>query len=294
MTSVAFGRYSPYNTVTHRLDPRSKIFMLILLLVGIFLQYSVWSTTLIMGGIMLITLIIFMAISRVSFLDFLKSMKMLWFLVIFLLIIYVLVPNPRYDPNHVLFHIGSLAINYDSFYQCGYIIIRIVMMLMVTMILTSTTTPMNLTYGLEWYMSPLKLVKFPTHIVAMTLSIALRFIPTLLDEVDRIIKAQSSRGVDFEHGGFFKRFGAIISLIIPLFVSAINRSEELSNAMEARGYNPYGKRSKYRTLKFNWRDLFATLLIVAIFGGFLALKIYDSNVEQVNLILWIFGVNPPF
>ena len=294
MSSIAFGRYTPYSTFTHRLDPRSKIFMLILLLVTIFLQLTVWSTTLIVSGILFIFLIVLMIISKVNFLDFLKSMKMLWFLVLFLLIIYVLIPNAKYNPDHVLFHIGRLAINYDAFYQCGYIILRIVEMLMITMILTSTTTPMNLTYGLEWYMTPLKLVKFPTHIVAMTLSIALRFIPTLLDEVDRIIKAQSSRGVDFEHGGFFKRFGAIISLIIPLFVSAINRSEELSNAMEARGYDPYGKRTKYRVLKFSWRDLIATLLVVAIFAGIIVMKVYDKRVENINLILWIFGVNPPF
>ena len=294
MTNVAFGRYTPYNTVAHRLDPRGKILMLILLLVAIFLHFNVWSTALIMSGIMLLFLIIIMIISKVSFLQFLKNMKMLWFLLLFLFVIYVLIPNPNYNPDHVLFNIGRLTINYDAFVQSGYIILRIVMMLMVTMILTSTTTPMNLTYGLEWYMTPLRLVKFPTHIVAMTLSIALRFIPTLLDEVDRIIKAQSSRGVDFEHGGFFKRFGAIISLIIPLFVSAINRSEELSNAMEARGYNPYGKRSKYRTLSFAWRDLFATLLVLAVFGGFLALRIIDGSNGPVNLISWIFGVNPPF
>lgn len=294
MTSVAFGRYSPYNTVTHRFDPRSKLLMLVLLLVSIFIQFNVWSTTLIVSGVLLILFIILMLISRVNFLDFLKSMKMIWFLLLFLFIIYVLVPNPKYNPDHVLFYIGNLGINYDSFYQCGYIIVRIIMMLMITMILTSTTTPMNLTYGLEWYMTPLKLIKFPTHIIAMTLSIALRFIPTLLDEVERIIKAQSSRGVDFEHGGFFKRFGAIISLIIPLFVSAINRSEELSNAMEARGYNPYGKRSRYRILKFGWGDLIATILVVAIFGGILAMKIIDKNVTDINLILWFFGVNPPF
>ena len=117
-------------------------------------------------------------------------------------------------------------------------------MIALTMVLTSTTKPMDLTYAIEWYLTPLKLVKFPSHIVAMTLSIALRFIPTLLDETHRIMKAQASRGVDFDHGGLIKRLSAIVSLIIPLFVSAIGRSEELSNAMEARGYDPYGKRSR--------------------------------------------------
>ena len=235
-----------------------------------------------------------MLISRVSFIGLFKSLKAMWILLLFLLVIYIFIPNNNYNPEHIAFYIGKYGVNYDAFYQVGYIIVRIVMMLMITMILTSTTSPMNLTYGMEWYMTPLKLVKFPAHIVAMTMSIALRFIPTLLDETDRIIKAQSSRGVDFQHGGLFKRFGAIISLIIPLFVSAINRSEELSNAMEARGYDPYAKRSRYRVLKFGIADLFALIFVLAIFGGILTLVIYDKHVESVDFIFWIFSAKPLF
>ena len=132
------------------------------------------------------------------------------------------------------------------------------------MILTSTTKPMELTYGIEWYMLPLKVIKFPVSEIAMTLSIALRFIPTLLEETNRIMKAQASRGVDFTRGGLGKRLKAIITLIIPLFVSAIERSEELSNAMEARGYDPKAKRSKYRILHFSYRDIIAFLIILLI------------------------------
>ena len=293
MNGLTFGRFTPYNTPTHRLDPRTKILMMVLLLVAIFLKVDSWSTTLILSGVMLLILNLFMLISKVSFISLFKSLKAMWVLILFLFIIYIFIPNTNYDPNHILFYIGSFGVNYDAFYQSGYIILRIVMMLMVTMILTSTTSPMNLTYGLEWYMTPLKVIKFPTHIIAMTLSIALRFIPTLLDETDRIIKAQSSRGVDFQHG-FLRKFGAIISLIIPLFVSAINRSEELSNAMEARGYDPYGKRSRYRILKFGIGDIFGLLIVLAIFGGMLALTIYDANVDKVDFIYWIFGAKPLF
>ena len=294
MSNITFGRYTSFDTFVHKIDPRNKIFMVILLLVTIFLKVDSWSTTLIISGILLLFLVIIMLISKISLLNLFKSLKAMWLLVLFLLVIYIFIPNPNYDPSHIAFNIGNYAVNYDAFYQCGYIILRIVMMLMVTMVLTTTTSPMNLTYGLEWYMTPLKLVKFPAHIVAMTLSIALRFIPTLLDETDRIIKAQSSRGVDFEHGGFFKKFGAIISLIIPLFVSAISRSEDLSNAMEARGYDPYAKRSRYRVLKFHLKDLLSFLLVVAIFGGVLTLVIWDLNVTKVDLIYWIFGFKPLF
>ncbi len=294
MNDLTFGRYSPFNTITHKLDPRSKIFMMILFLVAIFLRVNSWSSALIVTGVLLLILILAMIISKVGFLSLFKSLSGMWVLILFLLIIYIFIPNPNYNPNHIAFYIGTYGVNYDAFYQSGYIILRLVMMIMITMILTATTKPMDLTYAIEWYLTPLKLVKFPSHIVAMTLSIALRFIPTLLDETNRIMKAQASRGVDFNRGGIFKRISALTSLIIPLFVSAISRSEELSNAMEARGYDPYAKRSRYRILKFSYLDLIAFVFMLAVFGGILALKIIDSNFMEINFIFWIFGTKPLF
>ena len=298
MNNLTFGRYSPFNTVVHRLDPRNKIFIMVLLMVCIFLRVTSWSSTLIISGVLFLFLLLVMIITRVSFLSLLKSIGAMWFLLLFLIVIYVFVPNPQYNPTHIAFRINGYPIIYDAFYQCGYIFIRLIMMLMITMILTSSTKPMDLTYGLEWYLTPLKVVKFPSHIVAMTLSIALRFIPTLIDETNRIIKAQASRGVDFNHGGPFKRFRAIFSLIIPLFVSAITRSEELSDAMEARGYDPYAKRSRYRVLRFHFSDLVALLLGLILFGGILTLVVLDKCVpefyQQVNLIKWVFNIDPLF
>ena len=299
MNNLTFGRYSPYNTVVHKLDPRNKIFLMILMMVCIFLKVSSWSTTLILAGVVFLFLLVVMIIARINLLSLLKSMGAMWFLLIFLLVIYMFVPETPAPPaSHIIFTINKTAVYYDAFYRFGYIFFRLIMMLMITMILTSTTTPMDLTYGLEWYLTPLKLVKFPSHIVAMTLSIALRFIPTLIDETNRIIKAQSSRGVDFNHGGVIKRFRAVFSLIIPLFVSAISRSEELSDAMEARGYDPYAKRTKYRILKFHWKDLFALLIVLVVFGGLLTFAVLDAWVDgykgQIDLIKWIFNINPPF
>ena len=294
MNNLTFGRYAPFDTCVHRLDPRNKILMMVLLLVTIFLRVNSWSSALIVTGFLFLFLIIVMLISRISFIQLFKSLSGMWFLILVLLIIYIFIPNPNYNPDHIAFYIGTYGVNYDSFYQSGYIIFRLILMLMITMILTSTTKPMDLTYAIEWYLTPLKLVKFPAHIVAMTLSIALRFIPTLLDETQRIMKAQASRGVDFNRGGLFKRIGSLLSLIIPLFVSAISRSEELSNAMEARGYDPYGKRSRYRVLRFGWNDLLGFLLILVIFGGVLALKIIDGNFIEVDFIYWIFGAKPLF
>lgn len=292
MNNLTFGRYSPFNTFIHKLDPRNKIFLMILFYVCIFLKVTSWSSTLIMSGLVLVFLVIATIIAKVSFLSLLKSLGAMWILFVFLLVIYVFVPNPEY--KFVAFYINNYPIYYDSFYQGGYIILRLVMMLLITMILTSTTKPMDLTYGLEWYLTPLKLVKFPSHIVAMTLSIALRFIPTLIDETNRIIKAQSSRGVDFNHGGFIKRFRAIFALIVPLFVSAINRSEELSDAMEARGYDPYAKRTRYRKLSFKWIDLLAFVLVAALFGFLLFLVIHDGYFGRINIIKTLFGITPMF
>ena len=186
MANITFGRYSPYNTFVHKLDPRNKIVILILLMVSIFLQFQVWSTTLLLTGVMLILLIVIMLISKVSFIQLFKSLRSMWFLVIFLLIAYVFIPSNTY--THVCFYItNNYAIYWDAFYQSGYIILRLVLMISLTMVLTSTTKPMDLTYAFEWYMTPLKVIHFPVHEIAMTLSIALRFIPTLLDETDRIM-----------------------------------------------------------------------------------------------------------
>ena len=291
MSELTFGRYSPYNTVVHRIDPRSKIFYMILLFVAVFLQFNLWSTNLIMSGLLLIFMIIVMAISRISFRSLMKSILSMWFLLLFLLVIYALIPNNTYV--NPAFNLGSLTIYYDAFYQWGYIMLRLVLILCTTMVLTSTTKPMDLTNGLEWGMGFLKPIHFPAHEIAMTISIALRFIPTILDETNRIMKAQSSRGVDFTHG-ITKRVRAIVSLIIPLFVSAIERSEELANAMEARGYDPRAKRTHFHVMHFKLVDLFSCLIVLSIFGGVLTLFIFDKNVGTVNIIQTLFNIDPGF
>lgn len=293
MNNITFGRYSPYHTFVHKLDARNKVLLLILFIASIFFQFHVWSTTLLISAVFLIILILIMILTRISVLDLFKSLGSMWMMVIFILVIYIFIPNNsytmvcyRFTPNY--------AIYWDAFYQSAYIVLRLILMVSLTMVLTSSTKPMDLTYAFEWYMYPLKVVRFPVHEIAMTLSIALRFIPTLLDETNRIMKAQSSRGVDFNRGLFFKRFRTVISLIIPLFVSAIQRSEELSDAMEARGYNPRAKRTKYRRLTFSWRDVLAFLFVGALFGGVLYLFIIDRTKEPLDLFMILFKVNVGF
>lgn len=283
MDNLTFGRYSPFNTFTHKLDPRNKIVLMILIMTSIFLPFSLMSTNLIISLINLLLLVIIMLISKVSIVSFLTNLKSLIFLVIFLMAVYIFIPNSAYTHLMVDFNNGY-ALYWDSLYQSGYIILRLIMMLLITMILTSTTKPLDLTYALEWFMAPLKVIGFPTHAIAMTISIALRFIPTLLDETNRIMKAQASRGVDFNKGGLIKKFKAVTSLIIPLLISSFKRSEELSNAMEARGYDPDKKRTRYKNLSFTYKDLIAFLLIAIYFAGILTLCIAYNNIDIIEII----------
>ena len=292
MASMTFGRYTFRETFVHHLDARNKIFLMILFMVGIFFQFHMWSTALLLSGLYFVVLVAIMVFARVNLFSLFKSLSGMWMFIIILMAIYIFVPNNNYYLP-TAFNIGSLEVKWDAFCQSAYIILRLILMIALTMVLTSTTKPMDMTYAFEWYLSPLKLIKpcrYFAHEIAMTLSIALRFIPTLLDETERIMKAQASRGVDFNHGGLFKRFGAVIALIIPLFVSALERSEELANAMIVRGYDPRAKRTRYRLLRFTWRDTIAFILITGLFAGIIVLFILDTKENPLDLIDIIFHV----
>lgn len=280
MNNIVFGRYVNENTFVHKLDPRTKIFLLILFSVGVFLQFSNIITNLLFSCAYLILIFVLMIITRINIFDLFKSLSVMWLMILFLMIIYIITPiqNPVLP---VAFNLFSKPIYWDAFANMGYILLRLMLLISLAMILTSSTRPMDMTYAFEWYMYPLKVIHFPVHEIAMTLSIALRFIPTLLDETNRIMKAQESRGADFKHGSIFKRFGAIISLIIPLFVSAIERSEQLANAMEARGYDPKAKRTRYKVLRGKWCDVFALIIGLLIFGGIVFCMVYDHNIQQI-------------
>lgn len=282
MKDITLGRYVSYNSFIHRLDPRNKIFCLIALMVAIFFSYSTYEVTFIMAGIIALIILILMLISHISFKQLFGSLKTMWFIVLFLMLINVLLPNSK--AVTVAFSIGNFPIYWESIFQSIKIIIRLVLMVSLTMILTATTKPMDLTYALEWYMTPLKVIRFPAHEIAMTISIALRFIPTLLDETYRIMKAQESRGVDFKRGKLSKRFKAIISLIVPLFISAFQRSEELADAMEARGYDPKAKRTRYRKLRFSINDAISFILVGSIMSGVIIVSHFNFELMTAHFL----------
>ena len=206
-------------------------------------------------------------------------------MILILLVINVLVKGDESMGYIDVFNTGWI-IYYSAIFNTLYIVFRLIIMLGLTLVLTATTKPLELTNALEWFMKPLKVIKFPVHEIAMTISLALRFIPTLLEETDRIMKAQASRGVDFQNGKFSEKIRAIISLIVPLFISALQRSEELANAMEARGYDPSAERTKYRVSKWKLGDTISSIIVLLIMGGCIALMV--TKVDVVALIISLF------
>jgi energy-coupling factor transport system permease protein len=269
MATMTIGRYMPYQTWMHKLDPRLKLFAMIAFMVTIFLRFNHVMTDLFLYGLIFIIIGLLMKITKLSFRQLFKQLKALWLMLIFLLVINILIPNTQ--TINTYFMVFGLRIYHAALLQTFYIVFRLVLMIALTLILTASTRPLDLTYAIEWYLTPLKVIRFPSHEVAMTMSIALRFIPTLLDETNRIMKAQASRGVDFVHGKLKEKMRAIVSLIVPLFISAFQRSEELANAMEARGYDPSATRTRYRQLKWRTRDSFALAFMTLYFIGFIYL-----------------------
>ena len=291
--SGVLGRYSPRDTFIHRLDARNKILCLILIMVACFWQFNLpeggtdFTMAFIIEGVILFIGIICLIVSKISIGSLFSSLKPIWFLAIILFLINCFIPPLNAESYGVAFNIWKITIYWGSIFQSIRIIGRIVLVLIFTLVLTATTKPLDLTFAFEWYMTPLKLIKFPTHEIAMTLSIALRFIPTLLDETERIMKAQSSRGVDFKHGKLSNRFRALTSLIVPLFISAFQRSEELADAMEARGYNPRAKRTRYRKLTFSFYDLVIFIFNVALLTGIILLGAFHISLSTPLFLPWL-------
>lgn len=278
MKNIALGRYTPLNTPIHRIDARVKIVALIVMMVALFLSYGSTPFNFIVYGVIFVLILTVMLVGRVSFFSIFRALKAMWFMLFFLLLINIFT---RTDGNYFL--IGTFKIYFNAIYNTLYILLRLVLMIMLTTVLTATTKPMELTFGLEWLMTPLKWIRVPVSSFAMIISLALRFIPTLMEETDRIMKAQASRGVDFREGKLKEKIKAITSLIIPLFNSAIMRSGDLAISMECRGYDPRAKRTRFRTLHWSWGDTLFLLAIAAILGGSIALSVLGHQGLFANI-----------
>ncbi|WP_085056300.1 energy-coupling factor transporter transmembrane component T family protein [Mycoplasma sp. (ex Biomphalaria glabrata)] len=271
MNNFVLGQYIPKNTIIHRLDPRIKFLGLIVLITAIFIK-GYWESFTYVSIFVVILFILAQAPPRII----ISIFKSLIFMGIFLFIINMFAISSSHQ--EVLVNWSFIKITSKTITITAYIISRIVIMMFLTFILTMTTKPLDLTIAIEDLLKPLRIVKFPSSIIAMIISIALRFIPTLIDETLRIMKAQASRGVDFKHGKIKEKMKALTALIIPLFVSSFQKANDLSNAMEARGYNPYGKRTRYHQFKIKLFDIFAFLLVL----GLLSLVIVTSIIPELQ------------
>ena len=221
LKDITLGQYFPGNSLLHRFDPRSKIIFTVLFIAAIFLCKGLVSY-----GITLLILLMMIGISKVQPRVFLKGMKPVVFIVVCTAIL-----NLFYTSGTVLWSWGILKITEEGIWKAGFMVLRILMLIACTLLLTYTTSPILLTDGLEKLLRPLKKLNFPVHELSMMMSIALRFIPTLIQETDKIISAQKARGADFDSGNLIQKAKALIPILIPLFISSFRRAEELAIAL---------------------------------------------------------------
>ena len=264
LEDITLGQYFPGDTVVPRLAPRTKLLMVIVYIVALFLAKWVISY-----AVMLAFLVTAVALSRIRPRALFKGLKPLLFIIIFTAII-----NVFYTKGDVLVQFWIFKITREGLVNAGFLVLRIVMLGTGTSLLTYTTSPIALTDGLESLLSPLKAIHFPVHELALMMSIALRFIPTLIEETDKIISAQKARGADFETGNLLHRAKALVPLLVPLFISAFRRADELATAMECRCYRGGSGRTKLKQLRFQLRDILTFALGAAVLAGVIVLRSY--------------------
>ena len=261
--NISLGQYLPGNSVVHRLDPRTKIFLMAIYIAIVFVVKTL--PVFVLPVVLLVAIFAFAQVPASYFFSSLKPMK--WLLV-FMFVINLFATQG----TTVWFEWKFIKLTQEAVEQAVYITLRLVLLVAGTSILTLTTSPIALTDGLEKLMSPLRKLHFPAHELAMMMTIALRFIPTLLEETDRIQKAQMARGADFESGNIFQRAKSMIPVLVPLFVSAFRRADELAMAMESRCYHGGEGRTRMRELHFHARDLIATLLLLLVLAAIILLE----------------------
>lgn len=265
---VTFGQYYNANSFVHKTDPRIKILLLIAYIVAVFLAGNFLSL-----AAVLVFLIIAVMFSSVPIGSVLKSIKAIFFLILFTAVLNVLF-HVRSETDTVYFWV----ITKEGLLSAAFLASRLILLVTGSSLLTLTTTPVSLTDGLESLLKPLALIKFPVHELALIMSIALRMIPTLANETDRIICAQKARGADFESGNIISRLKALVPVLIPLIISALRRADELGDAMDARCYWGSKDRTKYKKLKLSFRDPVAVIFIGGLITGVVFLNIYYAQI----------------
>ena len=263
LKGVTIGQYFPGESLVHRLDPRTKLLATIALIAVVFVSQGFAGFALI-AAFVLVT-----AASTGVHLKFLfKGLKPIFFIIVFTFILNLFFQTG----GTVLVQLGFIRVTSQGLRMASFMAVRLILLVMSSQLLTLTTSPISLTDGLESLLRPLTVIHFPAHEIAMMMSIALRFIPTLMDEADKIMKAQKARGANFETGSIINRAKAMVPLLVPLFVGAFRRAEELALAMDARCYRGGAGRTRMNQLKYKRIDLLAGLAILALFAAVILLN----------------------
>ena len=259
LRDITLGQYFPGNTIIHRLDPRTKILLTLVYIVALFL-----ASWLISYALLVVVLGVIIALSKVPLKTILRGMKPILFIVVLTGLL-----NLFYTPGagEPLVQFWVLRIYAEGIWAAFFMILRIMMLITCTFLLTYTTSPILLTDGLERLLGPLKKLHVPIHELSMMMAIALRFIPTLIEETDKIMSAQKARGADFDTGGLMDKARALVPLLVPLFISAFRRADELAVAMECRCYHGGEGRTRLRQLKYQASDIAFLLGCLALCVG---------------------------
>ena len=260
LKDVTLGQYFPGDTVVHRLDPRTKLLLLIVYIVALFQAKSWWSY-----GLVLAVSVLCMAISKIRPKNLFKGLKPMLFIIVFTSLL-----NIFYTQGTPI--LPGWIVTWEGLGRSAQMILRITLLIAGTFLLTYTTSPIALTDGLERLLSPLKKIRVPVHEMTIMMSMALRFIPTLIEETDKIMSAQKARGADFETGSLFQRAKALLPILVPLFVSAFRRADELAVAMESRCYHGGEGRTRMKQMKLQGIDFAALLLGAAVLAAVIVLR----------------------
>lgn len=264
LKDITLGQYFPINSFLHKLDPRTKILVFILDIVAIFLAQTVQSYV-----VMILFTFFFMISSKVPLKMYIKGLKPILYIIIFTAVLNLFLTDGTDLPVFGY----SIGITVEGVFVAAKMAIRLVLLIIGSSALTYTTSPMALTDGIEKLLKPFSRIGFPTHELAMMMSIAIKFVPTLIEETDKIIKAQQARGASFDTGSIFKRAKALIPMLVPLFISAFRRADDLAVAMESRCYTGGDGRTRLREIRFTMTDLVGAMIFLAFFACVIVLDI---------------------
>ena len=265
LKDITLGQYFPGNSVIHRLDPRAKLIVLVIYIVALFMAVS-WVSY----ALMVVFLLACIRISTIPAKSFIRGMKPLMMILVFTGVLNLFFTTD----GEVLVDFWIITITFGGLHRAVFMVIRILLLICGTFLLTYTTSPISLTDGLEALMNPLKKIKVPVHELSMMMCIALRFIPTLIEETDKIMSAQKARGADFESGTLMEKAKALIPILVPLFISAFRRADELATAMECRCYQGGEGRTKMKLLRYTLWDFEAFGVAAVVLAAVCVLRTF--------------------